>query len=77
MFKSEILAAFDKVAHKKLCYKLSLYGIQGLILEWVTDFLPSRTQRELVSGEISNSVDVLSGVPQGTVLAPPLFIATC
>ena len=66
--------AFDKVSHKKLCYKLSLYGIRGPILGWIEDFLSNRTQKVLVNGEKSDPVNVLSGVPQGTVLAPLLFL---
>ena len=66
--------AFDKVAHKKLCFKLSLYGIRGPILEWIKDILSNRTQKVLVNGEKSNPADVLSGVPQGIMLAPLLFL---
>ena len=66
--------AFDKVAHKKLCHKLSLYGIRGQTLGWIKDFLSNRTQKVLVNGEISDPVDVISGVPQGTVLGPLLFL---
>jgi len=62
------------VPHKKLCDKLATYGIQGKTLEWISDFLSNRTQKVLVGGKISDSVDVLSGVPQGTVLGPLLFI---
>ena len=47
----------------------------GSILEWMTDFLSGRTQRELVNGEKSNLVNVLPGVPQGTVLVPLLFFS--
>ena len=50
--------AFDKVAHRKLCYKLSLLGIRGPIIEWIKDFLSNRTQKLLMNGEESNPVDV-------------------
>ena len=50
--------AFDKVAHRKLCYKLSLLDIRGPILEWIKDFLSNRTQKVLMNGEESNPVDV-------------------
>ena len=66
--------AFDKVSHKKLCDKLAMYGICGKILEWIIDFSSNRTQRVLVGGRISDPVNVMSGVPQGTVLGPLLFI---
>ena len=66
--------AFDKVSHKKLCDKLATYGIRGKTLEWIIDFLSNRTQKVLVGGKISDPVNVMSGVPQGTVLGPLLFI---
>ena len=46
------------MAHRKLCYKLSLLGIRGPILEWIKDFLSNRTQKVLMNGEKSNPVDV-------------------
>ena len=66
--------AFDKVPHKKLCHKLASYGIKGSVLEWISDFLSNRTQKVLVGGQINESTAVLSGVPQGTVLGPLLFL---
>ena len=53
---------------------VATYGKQGKTLEWISDFLSYRTQKVLVGGKISDSVDVLPGVPQGTVLGPLLFI---
>lgn len=70
--------AFDKVCHAKLAYKLEKIGIQGIFLNWLKAFLTNRTQFVDVKGSTSNSVIVSSGVPQGTVLAPVLFlIFTC
>ena len=62
--------AFDKVPHARLYQKLSLYGIRGPILTWLQAFL-TRSQRVIVVNMKNLATHVLSGVPQGTVLAPP------
>ena len=66
--------AFDKVPHERLCHKLSHYGINGHLLDWIKSFLTDRTQSVVIDGENSCPSTVLSGVPQGTVLAPLLFL---
>ena len=66
--------AFDKVSHTLLLNKLNMYGINTKIIHWMSSFLLGRSQRVLVDGEISSVVDVASGVPQGTVLGPLLFL---
>ena len=66
--------AFDKVSHQHLYHKLHHYGIRGNTLEWLKDFLTGRPQQVLVNGEQSDVSQVTSGVPQGTVLAPLLFL---
>ena len=65
--------AFDKVPHAWLNQKLSHYGIRGLILTWLQAFLTNRSQRVIVDNMKSHATHVLSGVPQGTVLAPYYF----
>ena len=66
--------AFDKVAHEKLLSKLNFYAIRGNILNWIKDFLDNRTQSFILNGTNSDHIAVSSGVPQGSVLGPILFL---
>ena len=66
--------AFDKVSFPKLIHKLSHIGIKGKVLDCVSSFLYDRTQRVKVDNVFSNEVSLISGVPQGSVLGPVLFI---
>ena len=66
--------AFDKVDHDRLLSKLSSMGISSSLHQWIHSFLKNRTQSVLVDGATSSPTAVLSGVPQGTVLGPLLFL---
>jgi hypothetical protein len=66
--------AFDTVPHRRLLGKLEFYGIEGSTLRWIEAFLTGRTQSVLCDGVRSEEEQVLSGVPQGTVRGPLLFL---
>ena len=66
--------AFDKVPNANLYQKLFHYGVYGSILSWLQAFLTDRSQYVVLDNMKSYATSVLSGVPQGTVLAPLLFL---
>ena len=66
--------AFDKVPHHRLLQKLKQYNLDNDVIGWVESFLSSRKQRVVVDGFTFKEAPVMSGVPQGTVLGPLLFL---
>ena len=71
---SDFSKAFDKVPHICLMSKLRLLGIEENISRWIKAFLSGQTQRVCMDGHLSTKADVKSGVPQGTILGPLLFL---
>ena len=66
--------AFDSVPHKRLIGILKQYGIKGKLLGWINEFLLTRPQRDVINDSRSEWKDVLSEIPQGSVLGPVLFV---
>ena len=71
---TDFAKAFDSVPHKRLILKLTSLGIEGDVLHWIKSFLTGRRHRVTVDGKLSDWVNVISGIPQGSVLGHTLFV---
>ena len=74
MVYCDFMKAFDKVPHRRLIHKIENYGITGNILGWIDSFLSDRTQCININQASSKTTNVTSGIPQGSVLGPILFV---
>ena len=71
---TDFAKAFDKVSHPKLIFKLKFYGFSERLINWINSFLTERVQQVVLGEARSGWAQATSGVPQGSVLGPILFI---
>ena len=70
----DIAGAFDKVSHAGVLHKAKAYGVSGNLLKWLHSYLADRRIQAVVSGQTSPKFRISSGVPQGSILGPTLFL---
>ena len=70
----DVSKAFDKVWHEGLLFKIKEFGVCGSVLNWLGDYLTSRSQKVVINGKCSSIKNTYAGVPQGSILGPLLFL---
>jgi len=71
---TDLEKAFDKVPHKLLIHKLKAYNLDPQVVEWIISFLSNRKHRIRLNNTFSEWKQVISGIPQGSILGPLLFL---
>ena len=74
MVTADFSKGFDKILHNKLLFKLSKYGVTDKLLNWIREFLISRSFNVCINSSVSKLFSVCSFVPQGSKLGPLLSI---
>ena len=74
MVYTDIKKAFDSVSHIRLLKIMTQYGFDNNLVNWLSDFLNSRTQSVLINNTLSDPLKIHSGVPQSGVIGPLLFL---
>ena len=70
----DVSNAFDKVWHEGLLFKLRQLGIVGTLYDWIEHYLTGRSQKVVINGISSSLRNLQTGVPQGLILGPLLFL---